>query len=119
MEMELIKEYSNNWFERSIIKAYKEISDYGESIEKTGKWIFCSIIVFTILASILRFKGMEWDIIEIIKFWFVSFLEVIRLFLQIGTDDKSLWILEPIVRVTSPILLGNIYIAIRRKLSRK
>jgi uncharacterized protein YjbI with pentapeptide repeats len=119
MEMELIKEYSNNWFERSIIKAYKEISDYGESIEKTGKWIFCSIIVFTILASILRFKGMEWDIIEIIKFWFVSFLEVIRLFLQIGTDDKSLWILEPIVRVTSLILLGNLYIAIRRKLSRK
>ena len=62
---------------------------------------------------------MEWDIIEIIKFWFVSFLEVIRLFLQIGTDDKSLWILEPIVRVTSLILLGNLYIAIRRKLSRK
>ncbi|ADC70459.1 conserved hypothetical protein [Methanocaldococcus sp. FS406-22] len=119
MEMELIKEFSDSRFERFIIRAYKEISDYGESIEKTGKWIFYSIIVFTILASMLRFKEMEWDIIEIIKFWFVSFLEVIRLFLQIGTDDKSLWILEPIVRVTSLILLGNLYIAVRRKLSRK
>lgn len=77
------------------------------------------MILFTILASILRFKGMEWDIFKIIEFWWISFWEVIRLFLQIGTEDKSLWILEPIIRVTSLILLGNLYIAVRRKLSRK
>jgi len=116
--MELRKKHSDNKFEKVAIWVYGKISNYGESVGKSVLCIFCGLIIFTILASILRYI-VEWDIFKIIEFWGVSLFEVIRIALQMGTEDKSLWLLEPLIRITSLILLGNLYIAIRRRLSRK
>ena len=118
LEMELRKKHSDNKFEKVAIWVYGKISNYGESVGKSVLCIFCGLIIFTILASILRYI-VEWDIFKIIEFWGVSLFEVIRIALQMGTEDKSLWLLEPLIRITSLILLGNLYIAIRRRLSRK
>ncbi|WP_292460825.1 pentapeptide repeat-containing protein [Methanothermococcus sp.] len=119
LEMEFKKEYSENDFEKLFIHIYGIISDYGESVKKIGWWIICILGAFTILASSFRCKRIEWDIFKIVEFWWISFIEVIRISLQMRTNDKSLWALEPFIRMASLILLGNLYIALRRRLSRK
>ena len=103
LEMELRKKHSDNKFEKVAIWVYGKISNYGESVGKSVLCIFCGLIIFTILASILRYI-VEWDIFKIIEFWGVSLFEVIRIALQMGTEDKSLWLLEPLIRITSLIL---------------
>ena len=117
MEMELKKEFSENIFERLAIMFYGWISDYGESIQKPIIGIIAFILFFPLFALLLNYKlntvyylGNYWDLVR----------DTTIAFFQLSIDKNHFmknW--EVVIRVASLLLLGNLYIAVRRKLSRK
>ncbi|EHP86942.1 pentapeptide repeat-containing protein [Methanotorris formicicus] len=126
MEMELIKEYSNNEFEKYIIKAYGAISDYGESISIPIFWfvilIFTTpfvLILFHCLNSLINIQ-IPNTILDFLLLYAEYLKSVLGSKFYIG-DGKTLMdtIIYCIYSILSIIILGNLYIALRRKLSRK
>ncbi|XRP96675.1 pentapeptide repeat-containing protein [Methanocaldococcus sp. 16A] len=115
-EMKFREKFTKNKLERYAIEFYGLISDYGESIEKIAYNIFRTLIAFTCIVFIIKYDGNLYRTFEIA---YISFIEVLRVYLQLKTEDERLYILEPFIRVTALVLFGVLFIAIRRKLSRK
>ncbi|WP_052292120.1 hypothetical protein [Methanocaldococcus sp. FS406-22] len=116
-EMELIKEKSGI-FEKIIFIFYKAISYYGESIFMPFFWIVYVIFVMPLIALDLNYmlgnfpKGYTY---------IDCLFDTLRAFFQLGIrdDNSPMYNYEWLIRIISLILLGNIFIAIKRRLERK
>ncbi|AEH06864.1 hypothetical protein [Methanothermococcus okinawensis] len=121
-EMELIKEKSGI-FEYIVIFLYGLISDYGESIKKP---IIGLIILIFITPLILTAVYYINPVIENIKF--PDYLIIYAGYLKSVLGDKfyignGKSLLDTLIyclySIASMIVIGNLYIALRRRLSRK
>jgi hypothetical protein len=128
-------------FEGVIIYLYGLLSDYGESILKPVIISALLIYLFPILVPILDFNGLLFEVkplnidnllnylTNIPKYYYDSIIsnynthlkQTLRAFFQLGIkDEKSpMYNYEWLIRIISLILLGNIFIAIKRRLERK
>ena len=129
--MELRKKYSKfpeNW----AIKLYGLISDYGESIHKP--LIFMIVLIFTTPLALMFADWLKSFIDSLIQYipsnyfiyytYLLTYTKYLKLVLgakfYIG-EGKTLpeTIIYCIYSILSIIVMGNLYIALRRRLSRK
>ncbi|XRP96793.1 pentapeptide repeat-containing protein [Methanocaldococcus sp. 16A] len=131
MEMELKKEYSK-WYEKFAIILYGLISDYGESIHKPIFGIFFLIFATPFVLTLVYYLDLNSfinnQISNIIPEFLLPYIPIYIEHLKsvLGAkfyrgNSKSL--LEVIIyclySVFLMIVMGNLYIALRRRLSRK
>lgn len=131
MEMRLKKEFSRNKFEKFAIWLYGAISDYGESIFMPIFWLV--ILIFVVTPSALMYSNTISSFVNTLiqqnisnnEYLFVinyaSYLPaVLGAKFYIG-DGKTLLntIIYCLYSILSIIIMGNLYIALRRRLSRK
>ncbi|XRP96728.1 pentapeptide repeat-containing protein [Methanocaldococcus sp. 16A] len=115
-EMELIKE-NVNIFEKFVISIYGELSDYGESMFRPFGWMIFFIFMFPI-----PFLVWEYNSKGLLEHSYIEYLfDTLRAFFQLGIKDNDslLYYWEWLIRIISLILLGSLFIAIKRKLERK
>jgi uncharacterized protein YjbI with pentapeptide repeats len=108
---------------------YKIISNYGESITRP---IIFSIIIILAFPYIVNFLNWVWiyviGAIPFLKESCLVYEQTLRAFFQLGINEEAintnkelqtLASYEWLIRIISLILLGNIFIAIKRRLERK
>ncbi|AIJ05548.1 hypothetical protein JH146_0700 [Methanocaldococcus bathoardescens] len=127
MEMELIKEFSKNDFERFAIWFYGFLSDYGESIKKPIIFMFGLIITTPLILTLSHYLNsfinaqISNKIPEFLLMYIKYLKDVLGAKFYIGNGKSSL--LETIIfclySIFMMITTANLYIALRRKLSRK
>jgi uncharacterized protein YjbI with pentapeptide repeats len=117
-EMELIKENANP-FEKFIISIYGELSDYGESMFRPFEWMVFFIFMFPIPFLVWEYNSKGH--LEQNYSYVVCLFDTLRAFFQLGIKDTTslMYPYEWFIRVISLILLGNIFIAIKRRLERR
>ncbi len=116
-EMELIKEKSGI-FEKIIIWFYGKISNYGESIFMPFFWTI--YVIFVTPFIVLDLNYMLGNFPQDYTYTNCLF-DTLRAFFQLGIKDNDslMYNYEWLIRIISLILLGNIFIAIKRRLERK
>jgi uncharacterized protein YjbI with pentapeptide repeats len=107
------KRLSNKSPEKIAHLLYDGISRYGESMSKPLSGIAIIIIISSLFIS---YCLNEWDIDNVTKV--IAVVSQVRSFKDLGIPDKLLW-LEIVIRASSLILLGNLFIALKRRLERK
>jgi hypothetical protein len=93
------------------------LSNYGESILKPFIYSVFFILLFPAIALYLNY----FDLSKVYHFYFKSASETLRAFFQLGIKDKDslMYSYEWLIRIISLILLGSLFIAIKRRLERK
>ena len=111
---------------------YKLTSNYGESITKP---IFISFFIILVFPYIIDFLNWIWSFVsnlpllnELLNKNGLAYEQILRAFFQLGMNEevinnnkelKTLASYEWLIRIISLILIGNILIAIKRRLERK
>ena len=115
-EMDLIKEHTNP-FEKLVIWLYEALSNYGESMFKP----FAGMIFFVFMFPV-PFLVWEYNFVGYLNHTYIGCLfDTLRAFFQLGIKDKYslMYNYEWLIRIISLILLGSLFIAIKRRLERK
>ena len=106
--------------EKIALFIYWIISDFGESIGRAIFWIIVAIFSIPLIALIKEY-GLTPQVLEFYKIKFEELIfDTITAFFQLSIEKNHFmknW--EVVIRIASLLLLGNLYIAVRRKLSRK
>jgi uncharacterized protein YjbI with pentapeptide repeats len=106
----ILSEKCSFWF-------YYILSDYGESITRPAIISIAFIFLFPLAALYFNYFNFS----KVCVFYFESLLETLRAFFQLGIKDTTslMYYYEWFIRTVSLILIGNILIAIKRRLERK
>ncbi|AIJ05472.1 hypothetical protein JH146_0623 [Methanocaldococcus bathoardescens] len=130
-EMDLIKEKSDI-FEKFVIWLYGTISDYGESITKPILISMFVILAFPYITYFLNWVWMHISKLPLLNGFLnengLAYEQILRAFFQLGMNEEvinnnkelqTLASYEWLIRIISLILLGSLFIAIKRRLERK
>jgi len=97
---------------RLLLELYRALAMYGESIKRPAIASFLSIVFFA-LARLLQIPSLSWG--ELLNALVMTVKESVFAFFQLGGASD----IDRMERLMSPVILGVLFVALRRRLERQ